>query len=215
MPRPCCPRKVRMQAQFNLFIPVSFDEAEKTPAEEERLVNLTLDELEAVRLADYEGLYQEAAARAMGVSRQTFGRILKEAHWKIAEVLLKGKKLRIEGGTVRPFTEEERNIKIAVPVTKEGYVDTHFGHCKEFALFETSPDGKILKKEPISVSEDCGCKSVIAALLAGKGVTILLSSGIGEGAMRVLAGYGIRVIRGVSGLAEDAVRKYLLGEGVH
>jgi predicted DNA-binding protein (UPF0251 family) len=59
---------------------------------------LTVDEFEAIRLADLEGLYQEEAAKTMNVSRQTFGRIILEAHRKIAEYLLTGKSLKIEGG---------------------------------------------------------------------------------------------------------------------
>ena len=57
---------------------------------------LTMDELEAIRLADYERLYQVDAARKMEISRQTFGRILDQAHNKVAECLVKGKALRIE-----------------------------------------------------------------------------------------------------------------------
>jgi len=64
-------------------------------------VNLTLDELEALRLADFDGLYQEEAAAKMNVSRQTFGNIIKSAHKKIAGALLQGKALKIEGGFVR------------------------------------------------------------------------------------------------------------------
>lgn len=59
-------------------------------------VSLSLDELEAVRLADYEKLYHEAAAKRMEISRQTFGRILSDAHRKVAECLTQGKALRIE-----------------------------------------------------------------------------------------------------------------------
>ncbi len=55
-----------------------------------------MDEFEALRLADYEGLYHESSAGRMKISRQTFGRILNEAHRKIAECLVKGKALRIE-----------------------------------------------------------------------------------------------------------------------
>jgi len=64
-------------------------------------VNLRVDELEAVRLADFEGLYQEAAAEKMHISRQTFGRILESAHKKIADALVNGKALSIEGGDFR------------------------------------------------------------------------------------------------------------------
>lgn len=56
------------------------------------------DELEAIRLADLEGLYQEAAAERMGVSRQTFARILTHARAVVAEGLIGGKALLIETG---------------------------------------------------------------------------------------------------------------------
>jgi predicted DNA-binding protein (UPF0251 family) len=59
-------------------------------------IPITMDELEAIRLADYEGLYHKEAAKRMKISRQTFGRILHEAHKKVAECLLKGKALKIE-----------------------------------------------------------------------------------------------------------------------
>jgi predicted DNA-binding protein (UPF0251 family) len=58
-------------------------------------VVLEVDELEAVRLADLEGQYQEDAAVKMKISRQTFGNIIDRAHAKIAEALIKGKALRI------------------------------------------------------------------------------------------------------------------------
>ena len=61
-------------------------------------VSLSVDELEAIRLADLEGLYQEQAAQQMNVSRQTFGRILEAAHKKVADALVNGKALSIEGG---------------------------------------------------------------------------------------------------------------------
>ncbi len=61
-------------------------------------VVLTVDELEAIRLADLGGLYQEQAAEKMNVSRPTFGRIIASAHKKVAEALVAGKALKIEGG---------------------------------------------------------------------------------------------------------------------
>jgi predicted DNA-binding protein (UPF0251 family) len=63
-------------------------------------VALTVDELEALRLADLEGLYQEEAAQRMNVSRQTFGRIVEAARKKVADALVNGKALSIEGGPV-------------------------------------------------------------------------------------------------------------------
>jgi predicted DNA-binding protein (UPF0251 family) len=57
---------------------------------------LGVDELEAIRLADLNGLYHEKAAKQMRVSRATFGRILENARRKIAKTLVEGKALRIE-----------------------------------------------------------------------------------------------------------------------
>jgi predicted DNA-binding protein (UPF0251 family) len=71
------------------------------PLDQLEEVILKLDEWEALRLADWEGLYQEEAARRMGISRQTFGNIIESAHKKIADVLLHAKALKIEGGEVR------------------------------------------------------------------------------------------------------------------
>jgi predicted DNA-binding protein (UPF0251 family) len=59
-------------------------------------ISIRLDELEAIRLADYEGLYHEDAAQKMKISRATFGRILDEARHKVAEAILMGKALKIE-----------------------------------------------------------------------------------------------------------------------
>lgn len=59
-------------------------------------VALTIDELESIRLADLHELYHEDAARKMKISRQTFGRILRSAHKKVAESLIHGKALKIE-----------------------------------------------------------------------------------------------------------------------
>jgi predicted DNA-binding protein (UPF0251 family) len=68
------------------------------PLSELEEVILTVDEFEAMRLADLEGLYQEEAAAKMKVSRQTFGRIIESAHKKVAGALVQGKALKIEGG---------------------------------------------------------------------------------------------------------------------
>ena len=62
---------------------------------------LTLDEFEALRLADLDRLYQEQAAAQMNVSRPTFSRIIEAARGKVADALVHGKALRIEGGPVR------------------------------------------------------------------------------------------------------------------
>ena len=61
-------------------------------------VSLAVDELEAIRLKDFESMEQERAAEKMNVSQPTFHRILQSAHSKVADALVNGKAIRIEGG---------------------------------------------------------------------------------------------------------------------
>lgn len=63
-------------------------------------VQLTLEEAEAIRLKDIEGLDQAGCAERMNISRPTAQRIIESARQKIADALLNGKAIRIEGGTV-------------------------------------------------------------------------------------------------------------------
>jgi predicted DNA-binding protein (UPF0251 family) len=61
-------------------------------------VRLSVEEAEAIRLKDIEGLEQDGCARKMSVSRSTFARTLLAARQKMADALLNGKAIRIEGG---------------------------------------------------------------------------------------------------------------------
>jgi predicted DNA-binding protein (UPF0251 family) len=79
-------------------VPSAYFKPAGTPLHALEEVVLAADELEAVRLADCEGLYRVEAAARMKVSRPTFDRILRSAREKIACALTKGRALRIEGG---------------------------------------------------------------------------------------------------------------------
>lgn len=103
MARPCKCRRIGCNPRAGYFKPRGI------PVRHLQEVILTLDELEAVRLADLEGMYQEQAASRMNVSRQTFGNIIISAHRKIADALLNAKALKIDGGTyVRAETRRFR-----------------------------------------------------------------------------------------------------------
>ena len=95
MSRPVQPRTIEFVPRVVCFKPAG------VPRVELEEVALTLDELEAVRLADLNGLYQERAAPKMGVSRSAYARILESARRKIADALVHGKCLRFAGGAVR------------------------------------------------------------------------------------------------------------------
>jgi len=98
VPRPICCRRVSGPPRCGLFKPAG------VPCSSLDEVVLAVDEMEALRLADLEGLYQEHAAERMNVSRQTFGRIIESARRKVAQAIVGGRVLRIEGGAVEVVT---------------------------------------------------------------------------------------------------------------
>jgi predicted DNA-binding protein (UPF0251 family)/predicted Fe-Mo cluster-binding NifX family protein len=203
MPRPISERRLGAPIPPRVMKPAGI------PARALEEVLLGLDEAEALRLADLEGLYQEAAARSMGVSRQTFGRIVEIARHKVADAILNAKTLRIEGGEITIRTQGETAMKIATP-SQDGLVDEHFGHCKEFLIFRVDGE-KLVEEQAIPSPSGCGCKSGVASVLARAGVTHLVAGNMGQGAVHVLEAQGIAVVRGASGSARAAAEAFARG----
>lgn len=92
MPRPPKCRRVAFIPGITYFQPAGIPQGQMEE------VVLALEELEAIRLKDLEGLEQEDCAARMHVSRPTFARILNAARAKVAEALINGKAIRVEGG---------------------------------------------------------------------------------------------------------------------
>lgn len=98
MPRPPKFRRVEFFPQVTVFKPVG------VPLRELEEEVLTVEELEALRLKDLEGLEQEDCAERMQISRPTFQRVLVTAREKVARALVMGKAIRVEGGNYRLAT---------------------------------------------------------------------------------------------------------------
>ncbi len=92
MPRKKRWRRVFREPTVSVFKPAG------VPAKELEEILLAVDEFEALRLADYEGMNQRDASEIMGVSQPTFHRILSSARHKVAKGLVEGQVIRIEGG---------------------------------------------------------------------------------------------------------------------
>ncbi|MDD5678830.1 MAG: DUF134 domain-containing protein [Kiritimatiellae bacterium] len=102
MPRPCCLRHIDISPCAVYF------KLAGIPAHMLKEVILTLDEFESLRLADLDGLYQEQAAEKMKISLPTFTRIVEAARRKVADVMVHGKALQVEGGLVMPGNPQQR-----------------------------------------------------------------------------------------------------------
>ena len=117
MPRPSKCRRVAYVPEVTYFKPAGI------PLRALEEVRMSIEEAEALRLKDLEGLEQEHGAEKMNVSRPTFQRVLASARQKIADALLNGKAIRIEGGnfeiTWRRFRcKDGHEWELGIPVSK-------------------------------------------------------------------------------------------------
>ena len=92
--RPVKPRKIKARPRILVFSPRG------RPGRPDE-VNLKYEELEALRLADLGGMRQKDAARHMGISRQSFGRVLQKARKTVGDGLVNGKIIRVAGGSYK------------------------------------------------------------------------------------------------------------------
>lgn len=102
MPRPRKWRKVCCLPGRDLYGPLNGSETEN------EIISMTVEEYEAIRLIDLEGMTQEECAEKMQVARATVQNIYKDARNKIAESLVNGNFIKIEGGDYRLYSESER-----------------------------------------------------------------------------------------------------------
>ncbi|HEX9896313.1 MAG TPA: DUF134 domain-containing protein [Dehalococcoidales bacterium] len=160
MPRPRKCRRVAFLPGTTYFKPAGIPLREL----DENLI--TIDEIEAIRLKDIEDLEQEHCAVKMGISRATFQRTLESARKKIADALLNGKAMKIQGGTFEVTSLRYKglndydntsqvnsnqnigvkNMKIAV-VTDDGKtICQHFGRAQYYSVI-TIENGKVKSRE--------------------------------------------------------------------
>lgn len=102
----------------------------------------------------------------------------------------------------------EEQMKIAV-ASDNGMVSGHFGHCESFMIYDTV-DGKVVKTE--AVPNPGHRPGFLPLFLNDQGVNVIISGGMGGGAVDIFNEKNIEVITGAQGKAEDLVDRYLLGE---
>ena len=163
MPRPRKCRKVCCLPDNDGFVPVRGGE-ELTP------IVLNVDEYESIRLIDREGFSQEQCGEYMRIARTTVQQIYAAARKKLADALVEGLPLRIEGGDftlcsgnsaaygcrncyqqkIHPMHEKPKGDHIMrIAVTYEnGEIFQHFGHTEQFKLYDVE-DGKIISSEVV------------------------------------------------------------------
>jgi predicted DNA-binding protein (UPF0251 family)/predicted Fe-Mo cluster-binding NifX family protein len=218
MSRPSKRRYVSPAPRVVEFRPVG------VPPQELRHLVLPLDGLEALRLTELVGLEQVEAARHMGVSRQTFGRILAAARRVASQALVGGLALRIEAtksveikaiatATAADVPALMRVAVSAHAASLEAAVAPRFGRAPGFLIV----DPRTMEFEYVANGADVdrthGLGSDAAALIANAGATVLLTGFVGAKAAWLLAQAGIRVADGLGALtAREAVERFARGE---
>ncbi len=218
MPRPRHCRYVSATPCVNYFKPRGI------PLTELEEVCLSVEGLEALRLADMEGLTAIEAARRMRVSRHIFGRTLAAAPRRVATALCCGQALRIEGGTYAVRTGEgavdtpKENTMQKIAISSEGptlddAVDPRFGRAGGFVVVEL-PDMRVSYIDNgASQTMSMGAGIETAERMARAGVEAVLSGFVGPKAFEALQAAGIKVCQNVDGgSVRQAVERFCKGE---
>lgn len=180
-------------------------------------IDMTVDELEVLRLCDLEGLNQEAVAQQMGIARATVAAICSRAHRKVADALVNGRALVIEGGNIAysPITtttaawpaKEVDTMRVATTYDN-GNIFMHFGRSEQFKIYDIQ-DGKVLNEQVVGTGGTG--HGALADLLANGGVDTLICGGIGGGAINALTQAGIKVYAGAQGNCDACVEALIAG----
>ena len=208
MPRPFKCRRIEQLPVYRSFSPDDITAAES--------VQMTVDEYETLRLLDDEGLTQEACAARMNIARTTVTAIYDSARRKVADTLVRGKRLLITGGScsfepieLKQTVMEKGNNSMRIAVTYEnGEIFQHFGHTEQFKLYDVA-EGRIVN-EQIVPTNGSG-HGALAGFLQAVQADTLICGGIGMGAQMALADAGIKLYAGVHGAADAAAKAFVEG----
>ncbi len=193
-------------------------------------VIMTVDEFEVIRLIDREGLSQEEASVQLGVGRTTVQKIYETARKKLADALVLGLPLKIEGGDyhlcngtdntcprhncyrkqiMQKYRIDKGETIMRIAVTYEnGAIFQHFGHTEQFKIYDVE-ENKIVSSQIVDTNGSG--HGTLAGILKSINVDVLICGGIGGGAQMALAQAGIKLYGGVNGSADEAVNALLSG----
>ncbi len=180
-------------------------------------IEMTVDELEVLRLCDMEDLNQEAVAQQMGIARATVAAICSRAHRKVANALVNGRALIITGGnityspiitTTAAWPAKEVDTMRVATTYDNGNIFMHFGRSEQFKIYDIQ-DSKVLNEQVVGTGGTG--HGALAGLLANGGVDALICGGIGGGAINALTQAGIKVYAGAQGNCDACVEALIAG----
>ncbi len=230
MPRPRKCRKVCSMPQVMQFNPDSVNLLSEP-------VILTVDEYEAIRLIDKQGFSQEECSAYMQVARTTAQLIYNSARRKLADALVEGRSLRIEGGDYRlcdgseeycgcggcrkhlkncsfnhktVTAKEEKRMRIAIPLDEnKKNVCIVLSRAPFFLIYE---DGDESIFENPAAASNSGAGVEAAQFLCDKEIDVLITVRCGENAAEVFNAADIKILKSAHKTAKEELEAYEAGE---
>lgn len=203
-------RYARRLDQIRIYKPAGIQKSEL------QVTQVDLDEFEAIRLCDHEGLSQIQAAEEMQVSRATIQRLLTSGRRKIVDSILFNKIIKIKNDihNIKLKGENKMNIeqreikKIAFPTDDKVTINIHFGHSKEFVIYTVKENDIIDVKYIPSPHHE---KGAYPKFLAEHGADVIITGGMGQMAVNLFNNNNIDVILGAKGRIDVNLNEYLGG----
>lgn len=198
MSRPTITRIVDIPLRTVYFKPCG-----KLPDDTE-CVTIKFEELEALRLADLEGITQSEACVNMGISRHTFGRILATARKKVARSLVESLPIVVTGGTnarrlsSAELLREYPVMKIAISAegpTLQDIVDPRFGRAAGFVIYDTETKAFEYIDNGAAQAAAQGAGLMAVETVVEAGVKAVLSGYIGPKALEALQAVGLGTVQ--------------------
>lgn len=198
MSRPTITRIVDIPLRTVYFKPCG-----KLPDDTE-CVTIKFEELEALRLADLEGITQSEACVNMGISRHTFGRILATARKKVARSLVESLPIVVTGGTnarrlsSAELLREYPVMKIAISAegpTLQDIVDPRFGRAAGFVIYDTETKAFEYIDNGAAQAAAQGAGLMAVETVVEAGVKVVLSGYIGPKALEALQAVGLGTVQ--------------------
>jgi len=204
MIRPRRIRRISLHPKTKYFKPAG------VPLRDLEEIVISFEEFEALRLKDLLGKEQKEAAIEMNISQSTFHRMIAEMHKKIAEALIDGKAIKIEGGN---FIMKKKHMKIAVSsysdnIEKE--VSDRFARASYFLIVDLNEkdivDIKTIKNEYKDAQGGAGI--AVAEMVAKQNVDAVITGNIGPRALDLLNQFNIPVYK-FNGSINDAIKNFV------
>lgn len=174
------------------------------------IITLSLDEYETLRWIDFERLSQENCALRMDISRTTVQRMYASAREKVAQALVLGQELTIEGGSIHmethtPISKKATKIRIAIGLEGDK-IASHFGHCDDFRVIDID-NGVITALQ--DVHDSVHTHHQRPQYLKNLGVETIIINGLGKGAYNRLLALDIQCLDGQGKSVKEALEAYL------